>query len=133
MFTAGTVWFVLAMYGLMIAGFFLSRHRWIHMPLMSGLIAIDLGFPFYLYLTKDWYRRLIVHEDIFSFLVWMHFGLIITLYVLYFFQVKAAYDIAQGTDAARVDHRSQGKAILLTKGLVIMTGALLVQPDPAPQ
>ena len=36
MLAAGTVLFVLAMFGLMIAGFYLVRHRWIHMPLMAG-------------------------------------------------------------------------------------------------
>ena len=101
MITVGTVWFVLATYVLMIAAYYYSRYRWFHVPVMVLIIIADLLFPFYLYLTHDWYKRLIVHEQIFSFLIWMHFGLILTLYALYFLQIQTARRIFGGNQGAR--------------------------------
>jgi hypothetical protein len=129
MITAGTVWFVLATYLLMLAAFFYSRYRWFHVPVMATIAVVDVLFPFYLYLTHDWYRRLIVHEEIFSFLIWMHFGLDLTLYALYILQVLTARKIFAGSVEARRDHHGQGKAILLVRGLVIATALLLVDPE----
>ena len=129
MITAGTVWFVLASYLLMLAAYFYSRYRWFHVPVMATIAIVDVLFPFYLYLTHDWYRRLIVHEEIFSFLIWMHFGLDLTLYALYILQVLTARKIFAGSVEARQEHHSQGKAILLVRGLVIATALLLVDPE----
>jgi hypothetical protein len=129
MITAGTVWFVLATYVLMLAAFFYSRYRWFHVPVMATIVVVDILFPFYLYLTHDWYRRLIVHEEIFSFLIWMHFGLVITLYALYYLQIQTARKIFAGNDESRGEHRSQANAILLVRGLVIATALLLVDPE----
>ena len=129
MITVGTVWFVLATYLLMLAAYFYSRYRWFHVPVMVAMIVVDVLFPFYLYLTHDWYKRLIVHEEIFSFLIWMHFGLILTLYALYFLQIQTARKIFKGNAEARSEHHSQAKAILLVRGLVIATALLLVDPE----
>lgn len=129
MITAGTVWFVLATYVLMLAAFFYSRYRWFHVPVMATMVIVDILFPFYLYLTHDWYRRLIVHQEIFSFLIWMHFGLVITLYALYYLQIQTARKIFAGNYESRGEHRSQANAILLVRGLVIATALLLVDPE----
>ncbi len=128
---AGTIWFALTTYGLMIAAYFYARHRWFHVPVMASIVVLDVLTPFYLVFTHDWYRRLIVHEGIFSFLIWMHFGLVVTLYALYFLQIQTARKIFSGEDAARGEHRSQAGAILLVRGLVIATALLLVDPDSA--
>lgn len=127
---AETVWVAAGTYLIMLAAFYLSRYRWVHIPIMVGVMLFDLAMPFYLYLTGDWYRRLIEHEEIFSFLIWMHVGLVFTLYALYFLQIQAARKIFRGDAEGRADHRSQAKAVLLVRGLVLLTAALLVEPDP---
>jgi hypothetical protein len=129
MITVGTVWFVLATYVLMLAAYFYSRYRWFHVPVMAGMVVVDLIFPFYLYLTHDWYKRLIVHQEIFSFLIWMHVGLVLTLYILYFLQIQTARKIFAGNDEIRGEHRSQAYAILLVRAVVIATALMLVDPE----
>lgn len=131
MITVGTVWFVLATYVLMLAAYYYSRFRWFHVPVMVFIVVVDVLFPFYLYLTHDWYKRLIVHGEIFSFLIWMHFGLVVTLYVLYFLQIQTARKIFAGESEFRNEHRSQANAILLLRGLVIATALMLVDPESA--
>ena len=125
----GTVIFALATYALMLLAAYYARYRALHMPLMAAIIVSDLCFPVYLYLTRNWYRRLIEHAEIFSFLLWMHFILVITLYMLYAVQVKSARGLLRGTEGARGTHRSQAIGILITRALVILTGALLVEPE----
>lgn len=129
MITAGTVWFVLASYLLMLAAYRYSRFRWFHVAVMGTIAVVDVMFPFYLYLTHDWYKRLIVHQEIFSFLIWMHLGLVMTLYVLYFLQVQTARRIFAGNNEVRSEHRSQANAILLVRGLVIISALMLVDPE----
>jgi hypothetical protein len=115
-------------YLLMLAAYFLHRWRWFHIPAMLTIIAFDVGMPFYLYLHRHWWHRLIEQQEILSYLVWMHFGLWITLYVLYVLQIITARRILKGDAAARADHHGQGKALLLVRGLVIVTGAILANP-----
>ena len=129
MITVGTVWFVVFTYVMMLVAYYYSRYRWFHVPVMVTMIVVDVLFPFYLYLTHDWYKRLIVHEEIFSFLIWMHFGLILTLYALYFLQIQTARRIFAGSQEGRSEHHSQAKAIILVRGLVIATALLLVDPE----
>jgi len=124
---AGTVLFAAATYLLMVAAFHGARVRRFHIPVMATIIAIDIFFPVYLYLTRDWIRRLFEQEEIFSFLIWMHLILVITLYLLYFFQVQTARRIMAGDEQARNDHHSQGKGILIVRALMITAGALLVE------
>jgi hypothetical protein len=95
---------------------------------MISVILFDLGMPVYLYLYKDWYRRLIVESELTSFLVWIHFMMLVMMYALYVMQVKTALRMLRCDNSVRIDHRAQGKAVLLIRALVIFTGALLVEP-----
>lgn len=124
----GTVLFATATLLIMLATFFLARVRRLHIPVMVSIMVIDLFFPVYLYMTRDWHKKLIEHGEIFSFLMWMHFLLVITLYVLYVVQIQTARRLLGGDDAVRRDHRTQGIGILVTRSLVIFTGALLAEP-----
>lgn len=117
----------------MVVSFYFSRVRRFHMPVMASIIVIDLFFPVYLYMTRDWGRRLLEEGEIFSFLIWMHFILVITLYLLYVVQVQTARSLLGGDAKSRQDHRTQGIGILITRGLVILTGALLAEPPSGPE
>ncbi len=125
----GTVLFVAATYLLMVAAFYNARIRMFHVPVMVSIMLCDLLFPIYLVLTRDWYQRLIVEEDILTFGVWIHLGAVISLFVLYAVQIQAGRGLLSGDNDSRYrrDHRSQGKGILLVRAMVIITGALLVQ------
>jgi hypothetical protein len=115
-------------YLLMLAAYFLHRQRWFHIPVMLAIMAFDVSLPVYLYLHRHWWRRLIEHQEILSFGIWMHFALWIALYVLYAMQIHTARRILKGDATARVDHHGQGKAMLLVRALVIITGAILANP-----
>jgi hypothetical protein len=125
---AETVLVAAITYPVMLAAFYLHRMRRFHLSVMIGIMVFDLSMPFYLYLHRDWKTRLIDDGDIFSFLVWTHFGLIITLFVLYALQIVAGRRLLRGDELARAEHGSLAKGILLARGLVILSGALLVQP-----
>lgn len=114
----------------MLAGFYLARLRRLHMTIMVSVIIFDLLLPFYLFIARDWYTRLITHQDILTFGLWMHFGLVLTLYVLYVFQILSAQGILREPhkEQPRREHRSQGMMILAVRGMVIFTGALLWDP-----
>ncbi|MDA1107555.1 MAG: hypothetical protein O2845_04085 [Proteobacteria bacterium] len=127
MFTAGTVIAATVIYLLMLAAFFSARQRRFHVPVMVGAMVFDFMMPFYLYLTKDWYRRLITEGELTSFLLWTHLLLVLTLYMLYAMQIQSARRILRGELSLRTDHRAQGKAVLLVRALVIATGALMVE------
>jgi len=118
---AGITWCV------MLAAFFLHRRRRVHVPVMATIMTLDVLFPFYLYMTKDWGRRLFDEGEILSFLLWCHLLLVITLYVLYVVQVQAGLRLVRGDEEARGDHRAQGIGVLITRGLVVLTGAMLVE------
>jgi hypothetical protein len=124
----GTVLFATTTFLIMLSAFYLARLRRLHVPVMMSVMIIDLFFPVYLYMTRDWHKKLIEHGEIFSFLMWMHFILVITLYVLYVVQIQTARRLLGGDDAVRKDHRTQGIGILITRGLVIFTGTLLAEP-----
>lgn len=124
----GTVLFATTTFVIMLVTFFLARVRRVHVPVMIAIMVVDLFFPVYLYLTRDWHKKLIEHGEIFSFLMWMHFILVITLYVLYVVQIQTARRLLGGDDTMRKDHRAQGIGILIARGLVIFTGALLAEP-----
>ena len=114
-------------YVIMVIAYFMHKHRRFHMSVMIGVMAFDLLIPIYLFLTRDWYTRLIEHEDILTFGVWMHFMVVIVLYILYAFQIVAARKILQGqeTEKARQEHRAQALGILLVRAFVLITGAML--------
>ena len=116
-------------YMLMLAAVYFRRHKLFHVSTMSAIMVFDLAMPFYLYMNRDWKTRLIDHGDIFSFLLWTHFGLLITLFVLYFIQIPAGRQLLRGDQSGRAEHRNLAKGILLVRALVILSGALLVQPE----
>lgn len=126
-----TLLVTLGTYLLMWVGFLLAGRRRVHMTIMISVVIYDLCLPIYLYLDRDWYGRLIAHHDILTFGVWMHFALVLSLYVLYVFQVIAARKILREPHSAelRKEHRAQGLGILVVRGCVIFTGALLLDPQ----
>jgi hypothetical protein len=134
MLSAGTVLFIAATYILMLIAYRLPQQPLIHRPIMASIIVLDLCFPFYLYATRDWGRRLIEQHEIFSFMVWMHLILVISLYMLYFVQIQSARAMLRGgRPQARGEHKSQGLGIIIVRGLVLVSGAMLVESEsPAP-
>ena len=125
---------------LMLLAMYWHRRRRFHISVMVSVMLFDVAMPFYLVATRDWKTRLIDDGDILSFGVWMHFGLIITLYVLYVIQVQTALKILrpgkQAVDvdeleSAHRDHRAQGLGILMARALVIITGAILADQASA--
>jgi hypothetical protein len=129
---AGPFYAAVVTYVLMVLAFYWHRHRGFHITVMAGVILFDLAMPFYLVSTRDWYTRLIVHEDILSFGIWTHFGLLVTLFVLYAMQIQTALKFIRARQEAAAEsrqaHRAQGKGILLVRALVIVSGAILAEP-----
>ncbi|MEE8379652.1 MAG: hypothetical protein V3R49_04705 [Gammaproteobacteria bacterium] len=116
---------------LMLVAIYWHRAHRFHVPVMISVILFDISMPIYLVMTRDWSKRLLADGDILSFGVWMHFGLIITLFVLYTIQVSAGLKllkITSDTGDSRVEHRMLAKGILLARALVITTGAMLSEP-----
>jgi len=116
---------------LMLVAIYWHRAHRFHVPVMFSVIAFDIGMPFYLMMTRDWSKRLLTDGDILSFGVWMHFGVIISLFVLYAIQISAGLKLLKTTsDTAdiRQEHRMLAKGILLARTLVITTGAMLSEP-----
>lgn len=133
----GPIIFAALTYVLMLVAFKWHRLRRFHVSVMAFVIVFDVGMPFYLVSTRDWTTRLIENGDILSFGVWMHFGLLVTLYVLYAIQVQTAVKILRASrsavDVAQLEqvhreHHAQGVGILLARALVIVTGAILAEP-----
>jgi hypothetical protein len=118
-----------ATYLLMLVAYRFHEIRLFHVPVMISIMLFDLSMPFYLYLNRDWKTRLIEQGDIFSFMVWTHFGLLIALFVLYGLQVLAGRKLLSNDNSAGAEHQAVAKGILLTRALVIISGALLVQPE----
>lgn len=116
-------------YPVMVAAVYWHRVRRFHVTIMVSIMLFDLMMPFYLYANRDWKTRLIDDGDILSFLVWTHFGLLIALFVLYFIQAIAGRKLLAADESARTEHKNVAKGILLVRGLVILSGALLVQPE----
>jgi len=104
------------------------QHQW-HIVLMSCVMVFDVLFPVWLYMTHDWKRRLIDDGELFSFLVWTHLFLILTLYCLYVLQVMAGRQLKAGLQEARESHRVQSRGIFIVRVFVFLTGALLIAPD----
>lgn len=116
---------------LMLVAIYWHRAHRFHIPVMFAVILFDIGMPIYLMMTRDWGKRLLTDGDIMSFGVWMHFGVIISLFVLYAIQVSAGLKLLKtgtDTDDSRREHRMLAKGILLARALVITTGAMLSEP-----
>ena len=116
-------------YLIMVAAIYWHRMRPLHVSVMVLVMIFDLLMRFYLYANRDWKTRLIDHGDILSFLLWTHFGLLIALFVLYSIQIVAGRKLLTGDVEARSEHKNVAKGILLVRALVIVSGALLVQPE----
>lgn len=125
------IWTILAVvltYVIMVFGYRHSTSRRLHMTIMIGVMSFDALLPFYFIARREWYLRFIAHEDILTFGVWMHFMLVLILYVLYAFQIYAARRILNNHDdggVSRRDHRAQGTAILWVRAFVILSGIML--------
>ena len=117
-------------YILMIIAYKLSHIRKFHISVMSGCVIFDILMPFYLYLNRDWYGRLIDGGEILNMLLWMHLALVITVFIMYFMQISEGRKILAGGHD-RETHAAQGKGILLARGLMIFTGALLFEAEKA--
>jgi len=113
---------------LMLIAYKLSRIRKFHISVMVSCMVIDVSMPFYLYLNRDWYGRLIEGGEILNFLIWMHIGLVITVYTLYVMQVTEGKKLLKGIGNLE-NHRGQAKGIILARGLMIFTGALLFEKE----
>ncbi len=120
---------VLCSFVVMTLAYYLRKRRGWHIALMSCVIFFDMAFPFWLYLTHDWGRRLIDEGELFSFLIWTHLFLILTLYSLYVLQIIAGHQLYTGQREAREDHRVQSRGIFAVRVFVFLTGALLIAPD----
>lgn len=115
-------------YLLMLVAYFRPRQRGFHIPVMLAIIAFDVSLPVYLYLHRNWWHRLIEQQEIFSSLIWMHFILFIAMYALDAVQIITARKMLKGDSSAREDHHAQGKALLIVRGLLIVSGAILASP-----
>jgi hypothetical protein len=124
---AGTVLFATITWCVMLANFFLSRFRRLHPTIMMAIVAIDAAFPFYLFFTRDWGRRLFDEGEILSVLLWVHLSFVVMLYVLYVVQIQAGFSLLREGVRLRKEHRAQGIGILVVRALVVFTGALLVE------
>lgn len=113
---------------LMLIAYKLSHIRKFHISVMISCIAIDVAMPFYLYLNRDWYGRLIDGGEILNFLLWMHIGLVITVYILYAMQVIEGKKLLKG-EGNRQNHHAQAKGLILARALMIFCGALLYEKD----
>jgi hypothetical protein len=115
-------------YVLMLVALRYSKRRVFHVPVMILVMLFDLGMPVYLYLNKEWHRRLIVESDLLTSLpLWTHIVMIIMLYALYVVQIRTALRLLRGDDSVRSDHHDQGRGVLLIRAIVIVSGALLVE------
>ncbi len=129
-----SVLLVLMSFVLLAAAWFWRKQRRFHIVAMSCLMVFDLFFPVYLYLTHDWWKRLIVDGEIFSFLLWSHFIFIMVLFALYALQVMAGRAMLRNaTDSedykrTREEHRKQFIGIVIVRLLVLASGALLIVP-----
>lgn len=120
--------FAAVTYLLMLAAYRWHHVRAFHIPVMVGVMTVDLLIPVYLVFTRDWYRRLIVQEEIFSFMIWMHLIMVLSLYGLYALQIQSGLRLLRGDDSLRTGHRAQAIGILLVRGLIIVSSILLIEP-----
>jgi uncharacterized membrane protein YozB (DUF420 family) len=131
---ATSVLLVLMSFVLLAAAWYWRKQRRFHIAAMSFLMVFDFFFPVYLYLTHDWWKRLIVDGDIFSFSLWSHLILVMVLYALYVLQVMAGRTMLQNTadsedhKRTREEHRKQFIGIVVMRLLVLASGALMIIP-----
>ncbi len=131
---ATSVLLVLMSFVLLAAAWYWRKQRRFHIAAMSFLMVFDFFFPVYLYLTHDWWKRLIVDGEIFSFSLWSHLILVMVLYALYVLQVMAGRTMLQNVpdsedhQRTRDEHRKQFIGIVVMRLLVLASGALMIIP-----
>jgi len=113
-------------YLLMLSAYRFHRPRAWHASVMVFCMLYDICVPFYLFFARNWPHRLIEQGGIFNFLVWMHVGLDILLFTLYFFQIREGLRLWRGDREARDIHAQQARVILGVRALVILSGGLLM-------
>jgi len=130
-----SVLLVLSSFIILAAAWHWRKWRRFHIAAMSFLMAFDLMFPVYLYMTHDWKKRLIDDGELFSFLIWSHLIFVLLLYALYALQVLAGRAMLRGQDLDaselerhREDHRKQFIGIVVVRLLVFASGSLLIVP-----
>ena len=107
---------------------FRKKHH-VHVSLMAAIMIFDVLFPIWLYMTHDWKHRLIDQGELFSFLIWTHLFLILTLYCLYVLQIQEGKQLLAKKKNARQNHRVQSRGIIVVRVFVFLSGALLIAPD----
>jgi len=112
-------------YILMLVGWRFPRPRIWHVGVMAICMVYDVCVPFYLYFARNWPHILIDKGEILDFLVWMHVGLDILLFTLYFMQIREGIRLWKGDMDVRTLHRQQAKVILWVRLLVVLSGVLL--------
>ena len=125
MFSSPTVIASCLTYLLMLAAWQFHRPRIWHVTAMSLCLVYDIAVPFYLFYARHWIHLLIDKGEILDFLVWMHVGLDIMLFVVYAMQIRVGVQIWRGERGLRDVHRQQGLVILVVRLLVVLSGALL--------
>ncbi len=105
-----------------------QRHR-LHAAMMGILCVFDVFFPFYLYLTHNWYERLIVHKELLSFAVWAHLIFILSLYALYVLQILSGRHMLNNKKAEQQTHQMQARAFVVVRIFAFVSGVLLLEPE----
>ncbi|HXH65143.1 MAG TPA: hypothetical protein VNH42_06525 [Mariprofundaceae bacterium] len=112
-------------YLLMVLAWRFHRPRVWHVTIMAVCMLYDLCVPFYLFFARHWMHLLFDKGEILDFLVWMHVGLDILLFVIYALQIRAGLQLWRGVPGVRETHRQQGNVIIVVRFLVLLSGALL--------
>jgi len=120
---------VLISFAVMAAAMNFRKMHHVHIPLMATVMVFDVLFPIWLYSTHDWKHRLIDQGELFSFLIWTHLFLILTLYSLYVLQIQEGKRLLAKKNNARQNHRVQSRGIVAVRIFVFLTGALLIAPS----
>jgi len=106
----------------------LRKQHKLHAAMMAVLWLFDALFPIYLYLTHDWYTRLVTHQELLSFALWAHLILVISLHALYVLQMMSGRQMLQQPDVERKNHHMQARAFVILRVFVFVSGALLIVP-----
>jgi hypothetical protein len=112
-------------YLLMLLVWWFHRPRILHVGIMVTCMIYDVCLPFYLFFARHWIHLLFDKGEILDFLVWMHVGLDILLFVVYAMQIRVGIQVWRGVPGVRDMHRQQGNVIIAVRLLVLLSGALL--------
>jgi len=120
---------VLISFAVMALAITFRKKKQVHISLMAAIMMFDVLFPIWLYMTHDWKHRLIDQGELFSFLIWTHLFLILTLYSLYVLQIQEGKRLLAKKNNARQNHRVQSRGIIVVRVFVFLSGALLIAPN----